>query len=406
MELFEYQIEGVKALAGKKRFLLRSDPGLGKTAQLITAAKVINAQSILVICPKTMCLPWEREIVKWGGDLSKFTIINHDKLITKAFRDINKAWDLIICDENHIYLKNIDTKRAKAFFELMSKAERVWLATATLASKSGEDYYCPLKILLPEMMQKTSKTKFLSRYCKKIRDPFSPWGYRYDGFANMDELNKIFSVCSLRHKEDEVKLQLPELTETDWEIDGKYESFSKEEVSEIKQALIEGSGFGADYQGRMKASAMHKIPAVLDLLNSYPADKKVVIFAWHRDVVNSLVAEIAKHCERNVAKLTGEITDNEARQLIIDNFQTGACNTLVLNIQSGGAGITLTAATVGIYIQFPHSVIHWVQSRKRVHRIGSKKPVQLIKLISRGSIDEEIFAVLSERAKMIKEVEG
>ncbi len=159
----------------------------------------------------------------------------------------------------------------------------------------------------------------------------------------------------------------------------------------------------SQYQAVLRTNAIHKIPSILELLSTYPLDKKVVLFIWHTDVADKLVSEISK-TDRKVDKITGQITSELKRQDIIDRFQTGDLNTLVLNMQSGGVGINLTAATVGIYVQFPSVASMWIQSLKRIHRIGSKEPVQIIKVMIEGSIDEEIFSVLEQRLEYIEQV--
>jgi superfamily II DNA or RNA helicase len=252
-----------------------------------------------------------------------------------------------------------------------------------------------------------SKTRFITQYCKKVPDKWAYSGYKFTDFKNTDELKKIFSKCSIKHRQEEVAKDLPELTFTDYFADVRYKDlmhFSPEDAEEIKKAVLEGKEFGKNYQADLRHNALLKAPAVLELLEGYPPDVSVVIFAWHREVVEELYKEIKDKTERTCEFITGEVTSEEKRQKIIDSFQAGECNTLVLNIQSGGVGITLTKATKAIYVQFPSSVIHWVQSQKRVHRIGSKKPVQIVKVMIEKSIDEDIFNILEERMKYVDEV--
>lgn len=434
MQLYPYQIEGVKALISHKRFLLRDEPGLGKTVQLIKAAYTLFSQSasnktVLVLSPKSMVKTWEREISKWSGRAPlMWEVINHDALISKARKNIMHAWDLVIADESHMYLKNIKTKRAKSFFDLISVAENVWLATATVASKSAEDYWCTFKILLPSAVKHLTKQSFIKRYCEQVEQQFYSarpvrgikcvkvkdnlykcTAYKYEGFKNTSELKTILNACSLRRTEAEVELQLPPLTETEFIIEDKKKDliWSEAAKKDLIDRLINAEEVPSSYQEMLLKNGIKKIPSVVEILQTYPKDKKAVIFCWHRELANLLVSTIKEECpDRVPASLTGEISDVNVRQVIIDNFETGDINTLIVNMQSGGAGITLVAATVGIYVQFPHSVIHWVQSRKRIHRIGSKKPVQIIKMMTEGSIDRDIFSVLTERAAFIQEVEG
>lgn len=427
MKPFPYQLEGIKTVAPKLRFLLRDEPGLGKTCQLICATRAIGAKKVLVICPISMCISWKREIVLWGGNLDNFTIINHDKLpIENHLKPLLQDYDVVIADESHQFLKNASTQRARAFLKIIKRAKHVWLATATVGSRSGEDYYCTLKILLPDIFKDWTKKAFRERYCKPVEQVFYskspvrgckcvklPAGQyqctriTYEGFNNLEELHKLFSVCSLKRTAEEVKLQLPELTETDIYLPNSNIVFDPDELLDIRKSIEKGEDVKADYQARFKQAGLNNIPYAIEFLNSYPTNTNAVLYGWHKEVIHELVAEIKLKCpDRSTDFINGEVIGAVRRQGIIDSFQAKDINTLALNVQSGGAGITLTAATKGIYLQPPQSVIHWVQSRKRVHRIGSEEPVQIIKLISKGSIDEDIFKVLNERASFIKEVEG
>lgn len=415
---FDYQYDGIKALFQKNRFLLSDDPGLGKTIQAIVAVNLIQKMrdtplrretplKVLVIGTKSIIIGWQRKIAAWGTGNTEWTVINHDKLVGKDSSKYLRNWDIVIGDESQFYIKNVNTLRAKMFLQTILTAERVWLMTATPASKCASDYYVTLKVLLPAIFDKWSLSQFKKRYCERIAAPFTYSGYEYKGFhrKNILELNKVFQTCALGRKQEEVKKDLPPLTFSDYFVDAdKVESFTKEEIAEIKSRILEGVDLGEHYQSILRRNAIAKIPSILELLNTYPADKKVVIFAWHRDVADKLVSEITLNTERKVDKITGEIVSATKRQEIIDRFQTGDLTTLVLNMQSGGVGIDLTAATVGIYVQFPSVASFWTQSLKRIHRIGSTEPVEIVKAMIAKSIDEEVFAVLQERLDYIEQV--
>lgn len=404
LSLLPFQPAGIQSLVAKTRWLLADDPGAGKTIQLIAAVNVLQQHSdvpleVLVIAPKGVVISWERHVAEWSVGPANYTIINHDKLITKDGKKYLKAWDVVIADESHQYLKNGNCQRARSFAVINDLSDVVWLSTATPASKSAEDYYHTLKILLPDLFKNISKSRFIGTFCNRVKDKWCYSGYKFEGFKNQDELNKIFSKCSLKRKQEEIAQYLPELTMTDYFCDVKG-------VAQVDDDLLEyiraGKEVPSEYHAALKHNALLKLPSVIELLESYPPEVKVVIFAWHRDVVAEYVKAIKEI--RTCDYITGEINDPVERQDKIDAFQEGDLNTLVLNMQSGGVGITLTAATKGIYVQFPYSAIHWKQSQKRVHRIGSKLPVQIVKVMIAGSIDEEVFSVLEDRVTNIERV--
>jgi len=313
----------------------------------------------------------------------------------------------VIADESHFYLKNEETQRCKVFMQITQNAERVWLSTATPASKCASDYYVTLRLIIPKLYDKWSLKHFKRRYCQKIPDARAYEGYVYKGFnaETLLELNKVFKVCALGRKQEEVKKDLPPLTFTDYFADApNSESFTDFEMEEMQNRIWEGVELKAEHQSRLRANALDKIPSVIELLNTYPARKKVVLFIWHQDVADKLVHEIRTHTDRTVDKITGQVTSAVKRQELIDSFQEGSLDTLVLNMQSGGVGINLTAASIGIYVQFPTVATLWIQSLKRIHRIGSKEPVQIIKCMIEGSIDERVFKILTERTDYIEKV--
>ncbi len=132
LKLYPFQQDGANALANKSRYLIRSAPGLGKTAQLISPANKIayDSTNILVICPKSMCITWKREIKKWKG-IGRYTVINHDRLLTEDWEEIKESGDILILDESHLYIKNQATQRCIKVKELVKKAKVTWLSTAT-----------------------------------------------------------------------------------------------------------------------------------------------------------------------------------------------------------------------------------------------------------------------------------
>ena len=132
--------------------------------------------------------------------------------------------------------------------------------------------------------------------------------------------------------------------------------------------------------------------------------ESLIIFCWHRVVVHKLKEELEKRGE-SVEIITGEINDSQVRQNIVDKFMRKEVKRLILNMQSGGVGLTLTAASTAVYIEFPWTPIYLIQSEDRIHRIGQdSNKVNIVRLIGKGTIDEHVFSVLDSRVKAIKEI--
>lgn len=413
-QLFPFQYSGVRFLFERTRALIASDPGTGKTVMLITAANCVAIKekrpiNVLVLCPKSMLLTWGRESKKWEAPGITWHIHNWDQLINeKRLSKLDRDWDIIIADESHQAIKNPKAVRCRRFFDyLVPLSKRVWLATATPASRSGLDYYCTLRVLLPSMFQSWTTYQFQMEFCQEKYDRFAHSGKKYEGFKNTAILKELFSKCAIRHRKSEVLPDLPPKIYSNVvvEVDASIVSDHLEmDVEAVIGAIERGDPLPGHVAHVMQATAHAKLDDVMELIENFPENENLVVFAWHRSVVDALITRM-KDKGIEAEKITGEINSAEKRQDIVDRFQARKLKRLVLNMQSGGVGLTLTAAATAIYVEFPHSPTHLVQSENRVHRIGSASDkVQLIRVVGKGTIDEAIFEALDARLKAIAEV--
>jgi SNF2 family DNA or RNA helicase len=145
----EHQKIAIEKLAGSKRFILADDMGLGKTTSTIIAALETGAKKILIICPASLKINWQREIENYtdrsvyiaeGKNFSQehdFVIVNYD--ILKNFYDLKEKekseiyksnFDLIIIDEAH-YVQNGQAQRTKLVNSFVKSVDKLWLLTGT-----------------------------------------------------------------------------------------------------------------------------------------------------------------------------------------------------------------------------------------------------------------------------------
>ena len=145
----DHQKEAIEKLVGTKRFILADDMGLGKTTSTIIAALETGAKKVLIVCPASLKINWEREIKNYtdrpsficeGKNFSTqedFIIINYD--ILKNFHDtkdvknspiVNANFDLIILDEAHM-ISNPQAQRTKIVNSMVKNIKYLWLLTGT-----------------------------------------------------------------------------------------------------------------------------------------------------------------------------------------------------------------------------------------------------------------------------------
>jgi len=101
-------------------------------------------------------------------------------------------------------------------------------------------------------------------------------------------------------------------------------------------------------------------------------------------------------------------TKPEDRQRCIYDFQNkmNDCRFFIGNTQTGGYGITLTAASTVIYYSNNYDLEKRIQSEDRAHRIGQKNPVLYIDMVSKNTVDEKIIKALKNKVNIAKEISG
>ena len=198
----------------------------GKTTSTIIAALESGAKKILIICPASLKLNWEREIRNYSDrpiyicegkkyEEADFVISNYD--IIKNFHDakekeksqiLKSNFDLIIIDEAH-YISNVQAQRTKLINDITEKVKKIWLLTGTPITSRPINYYNLLKIIDNPVAQ--NWIAYVIRYCEGYQ--FNVGGGRkiwnVQGASNLEELRDRISRQVLRRLKTDV-LDLPE----------------------------------------------------------------------------------------------------------------------------------------------------------------------------------------------------
>lgn len=422
---YAFQKEGVNWLLNKDRAILGDDPGLGKSLTSIIAALELGAKKVLVICPATLKLNWEREIRVFSDDVivinssdkkfnsSRFTIINYDILKKYMDRILKIKFDLLIADEAH-FLKNSASKRSRYVMKIANKTPRIWLLTGTPIANKPIDFYTLLKMCKHELGK--NKQFFGMRYCGAKQ---TPWGWAYDGASNLKELHLKTKDVILRRKKEDV-LDLPSKTRipvylelknkkgydnavNDYYVN-KYKDVLDEEILESLENGEEGlMDRLAELSILRHFTALEKINdgSLFELVANYlEQNKKIVIFTNYLKVIDQIKEKYNKNC----VTLDGRLSLEE-RQKNIDLFQNDpnirivACNLAIASV-----GLTLTAATVAIMNDLNWAPSVMIQAEDRIMRIGQKNAVDIIFPIYQETIDEIIFNVLQDKMINISQI--
>ena len=409
--LYPYQQDAVLWLSGRTRGLLRLKAGYGKTRCLLEAATlgVSTSTPILILCPKSVIGSWEHEIKKWGYDKFNITVTNWDKLISWSCLKKLKGykWEVVIGDESHRALRNPETQRAKAFNEILRRRPdaRIYLATATVAGNSAADYYQTFEILISKSLgdYKTWQKKF----CNIVDCAYSYSGVKYAGFKEEETptIKKILDKISFTVSDEYANLHLPPevivplAQPFDIGLDAMSEALSISTGS-LETMLEQGTTPPAHIATYVKSVGLAKVVPACDWIESFPGDESLVIFAWHRDVIYQLSTQL------NIPRIMGD-TPQDIRDKLIQQFQNGEIKRLVLNIQSGGVGISLhQKCNNALFVEMPWSTTAFVQAKARIRRIGSKNPCFYHIMTMQKTIDTKILEVLEYKQKNIERIEN
>jgi SNF2 family DNA or RNA helicase len=419
----EHQKEAIQKLVENKKFILADDMGLGKTTSTIIAALETGAKKMLIICPASLKINWQREIENYSDrttsiiegkkwDDSDFVIINYD--IIKNFHDdknktesiiVKSKFDLVIIDEAH-YVQNSQAQRTKLINDIGKKVERVWLLTGTPITSRPINYFNLLSLIDSPVAQ--NWMAYVKRYCNGFQFQAGRRKiWNVSGASNLEELRDRTSPLVLRRLKENV-LDLPEKIITpvylrlksneyeelmgeyyDWydksgESDSLTLQFTK--LTKVRQVIAE-----------------EKTKATIELCeNIIEQGKKVIVFT---NFTKSLEL-ILQHFGKNAVRLDGQMSQKE-RQSSVDRFQNEEdVKIFVGNIKAAGVGITLTAAEAVVMNDLSFLPSDHSQAEDRSYRYGQKNNVLVYYPIFDNTVEGIIYDILKKKKNIFETIMG
>lgn len=386
--LFSYQVEGIKFALFIKRAALFWEQGLGKTLAGLSFA-INSPQPVLVVTKKRIIPNWI-EHLKYFESFESFESFKYFKLEIINYENLSKItpgkFKTIIFDESHA-LKNWKAKRTQIAFYLAQKAENVLLLSGTPITRNPIDLYTQMKILHPEIFG--TKADFINRYVILDRSNTFPVG-----FKNLDKLyNRVKLVSQTLKKDDHLKL--PEkviepiyLSRTEEQI--KLQELLEKEWPNITNHLTLTLRLHQLTCGIYENNFVEteKINFLKDFLEEN--SEQVIIFYQFRkegDLIENLLKELKVTYTRVEANMKGNIED----------FKQKKIQCLLGNIFSISEGLNLQNCNQAIYFSLPWSYKDYAQSLDRMHRPGQDKTVFINILITKNTIEEEIYKALSKK---------
>ena len=419
--LMPYQKAGVVYASSVGRCLIADQMGLGKTVEAIATLELRDAFPAVIVCPASLKENWRREINKWLPHRSvnivsgKSDIVNCDVNVVNydiLYKFVEPIQHLgvngVVLDESH-YVKTSSSKRTKAAKEIatsVSKSGIVLLLSGTPVTNRPSELVSQLEIM-GMLGRFGGKWAFLKRYAGAHHNGF---GWDTSGASNLGELNtKLRQNCYIRRTKDEVLKELPDKSRNIVHLEpggkGYREYVSAEDdlvlfLREHGYKAKDSSEHLARTQVLKRLAAWSKMDAVEEWIDSFleSCDRKLVVFAHNVDVVDHLAEKYGN------LRISGR--DNlDERQAAVDAFQADPkARVIVLNLQAGGVGITLTAGSDVVFVQMGWTPAEHDQAEDRCHRIGQKNNVQAWYLLASGTIDEDIYDLVDAKRVVVDAV--
>ncbi|MBQ9169939.1 MAG: DEAD/DEAH box helicase [Bacteroidaceae bacterium] len=429
MKLYPYQKEGVRFAIKAGKAIIADEMGLGKTVQAICCAEIYlrekMAESVLIVCPNSLKYQWKGEIERWTkgrealiieGYASRrlelykasapYKIVSYQSLANDIKSLSRIATDLLIMDEVQ-RLKNWHTQLAQAVRRIDSHYSVLLSGT-------------PLENKLDELV---SIVQLADPYC------LAPlYRFRYDhivtdtsgkaiGYKNLGDIRDKLKDTLIRRTKQSVQLQLPKRTDqfllvpmtpeqtsrheelrgavarlaSKWQRTG---SLSEEERRRLllmlgQMRMLADSTFVIDQNQESRHDV--KVSEVMNILCDAleGSEAKIVVFSeWER--MARLVATELDARGIRYEFLHGDVPAKK-RDELINRFQNDADCRIFLSTDAGSTGLNLQVASILINLDLPWNPAVLEQRVGRIYRIGQEMPVQVLSLVSKGSIEESMI---------------
>ena len=447
--LYPYQRDGVRFCAMAGRSILADEMGLGKTVQAIATAELLRREQfvgqVVVLCPTTLKYQWKREIERFTGATviviegtpeQRREQLNTDVTYKIAsYNSINQQLkeletldaDMIIMDEVQ-RLKNWNTQIARSVRRIHARYA-VILSGTPLENRLEELYSI---VELADQFLLSPYYLFKDRYI--VTDETG----RTIGYRNLGEVGQRVSSVMLRRRKQDVALQLPA------RIDKKlFVPMTREQMEAHNDLKLQAARLVAKWhrqhflpetdrqqllltlqQMRMACDSLYvldehsrfdtKVEETMNILDECgvtlngegqlngQASPKVVIFSqWER--MTRLVAQELERSGVEFVYLHGNVPARE-RQNRVESFQNDPQVRVFLSTDAGAMGLNLQAASIVINLDLPWNPAILEQRIGRIHRIGQMRGIEVIDLISAGTIEEEMMTKLRFKSALFESV--
>ena len=439
LPLFNYQAIAADIMAGRDRYGLHDEMGIGKTATTIGAIDRINGVRGIIVAPAMLRENWIKEFRKFGTrqlrlckgqnihDFIAWSRGRFDVLITSY--ELASKWrkehakngeflDFIAFDEAH-YLKNSDANRTKEMFGeeacgadcLLEWAEHAWHVTGTPMANDPLDIFTFLKFAKAIQM---SIREFTNTFLEVTP---TAYGKRTAVKAEMVPiLQQLIYNNAIRRTHQDVGMELPPIWMKEVLVDGDLKEITDliRQYDGLEKAILEAIEAGG--LSFLDAAHIATIRRLVGKAKAVPYAQmlkwemdagagKRVVFGIHTEPALFIQAYMRKH-GYNFVLVNGN-TNERDRQDAVERFMHDPnVHGFIGNIRVAGVGLTLVESSDIDMFESDWSPAGNAQAIKRVHRYGQTKHVTARFITLAKSIDEAVNRIVAGKTASIAQIEG
>ena len=462
---YQHQSDVLKRCWNKVNWAFLMEMGTGKSKVCIDNAAILyerkEIDTLIVVAPKGVYRNWanqeipahlpdriEKQMVVWKpsptkankavlneflapSEVLRVFLMNVEALSTdkgkKYLESLLKSSKALLAVDESTAIKSPKARRTKALIKIGKLAKYRRILTGFPVTQSPLDLWAQCGFMDDALLGDCGDNYFKFQHHYSIMKKRSVGSHSFNlivGYRNLEELSGLLKTFSSRITKDEC-LDLPEkvytqrsvtLTSEQTRIYSEIKEFALANINDVEfmtapnimtqllrmQQVLSGHT-KSDY-GELIEIEDNRLKELMQCLEEM--DGKSIIWSRFRYDVKRITKELNKvYGPMSAVDYFGDTSDDD-RVKAVERFQNGDARFFVGNPQTGGFGLTLTAAQNVIYFSNSFDLAIRMQSEDRAHRIGQRNTVTYVDLIAEGTIDEKIVKALRSKMDIASQVMG
>ena len=385
-----YQHFGARFAVRQRKVIIGDEMGLGKTIEALAAIAHLTrhgSSHTLVICPAAVLANWLREIrskshlaahrlhgpdraealEEWQreGGVAVTTYSTLSRLLEEgSFEHL----DTLVVDEAH-KIKNPASRRSRSTVEQIRRAHHAILMTGTPIENRLDEFRTLIGYLDPELA--------------RTSEGLPPLSFR-----------QHISTTYLRRNQEDVLKELPDLNEIEDWIE-----FSDEDRAAYEQQVLAGNFMGMRRAAMTSGTASNKVDRLSEIIDDATQNsRKVIVFSFFRSVIDTLPDLLP--LPMIYGPINGSVSTDRRQEIVDDFTQAPGGAVLLSQIQAGGEGLNIQAASIVILCEPQLKPSLETQAIARAYRMGQQRSVQVHRLLSDEGTDPRILELLAEKTQI------